>query len=58
MIQCARQIYITNGLAGFWIGFLPCLIGVLPGNAALFFTYAVVMRYLTRGEKKEEGEEI
>eukprot|EP01126_Amoeba_proteus_P056230 TRINITY_DN7046_c0_g3_i6.p1 TRINITY_DN7046_c0_g3~~TRINITY_DN7046_c0_g3_i6.p1 ORF type:complete len:132 (-),score=20.99 TRINITY_DN7046_c0_g3_i6:61-456(-) len=46
MVECARHLYRVNGLRGFWIGVLPCLIGVIPGNAALFFSYELTINLL------------
>lgn len=52
VVQCARHIYQTNGWRGFWIGILPCMIGVIPGNAALFFAYDTTMQYLHTLDKE------
>lgn len=36
---CARYLYNTQGLMGFWRGFLPCTLRALIANAVLFATY-------------------
>eukprot|EP00499_Haloplacidia_sp_CaronLabIsolate_P009736 CAMPEP_0196781954 /NCGR_PEP_ID=MMETSP1104-20130614/10456_1 /TAXON_ID=33652 /ORGANISM="Cafeteria sp., Strain Caron Lab Isolate" /LENGTH=282 /DNA_ID=CAMNT_0042152185 /DNA_START=23 /DNA_END=871 /DNA_ORIENTATION=+ len=39
MMDCARQLYKEGGAARFSIGFIPCMLRSVPGNAACFFAY-------------------
>lgn len=46
MRDCFRQIYQTEGLAGFTRGLSPCLLRAFPANAACFLAFEAVMHAL------------
>jgi len=48
VLHCSRVLYQRNGIRGFWIGIVPCMVGVLPGNAVLFYVYRTCMDYMTK----------
>ncbi|KAI9592724.1 carnitine acyl carrier-like protein [Syncephalis fuscata] len=44
--KIAREIYHNEGMAGFWRGFMPCVLRSIPAAAATFTTYELVMQSL------------
>jgi hypothetical protein len=42
----ARQIYIRDGLVGFFRGLGPCFLRTFPVNASALFVYEEIMRAL------------
>jgi solute carrier family 25 (mitochondrial carnitine/acylcarnitine transporter), member 20/29 len=46
--DCVAQTYAAGGIAGFYRGFLPCLLRAAPVNASTFFAFEVAMRLLGR----------
>ncbi|ANB11623.1 Ymc1p [Sugiyamaella lignohabitans] len=45
-LDCARQILKTNGVKGFFRGFLPTMLRAAPVNACTFYTFELTIRYL------------
>lgn len=45
-LDCARQIMKTQGIKGFFRGFVPTLLRAAPVNACTFYTFELVIRYL------------
>ena len=45
-IACARHIMVTEGISGFFRGFLPCFLRSAPVNAATFMAFEYAMRIL------------
>ncbi len=45
--DCARQIYKSNGLKGFWIGIEPCLVRAAIANAFGIALYEESQYYFT-----------
>jgi solute carrier family 25 carnitine/acylcarnitine transporter 20/29 len=37
--ECGKYIYLTQGLSGFWRGYLPCTLRAIIANGVLFVTY-------------------
>ncbi|KAF9415545.1 hypothetical protein BGZ94_000069 [Podila epigama] len=52
MTSCARHIYNTNGLGGFYRGFLPCLLRAFPTNACSIAMFELTMRWLRKADEK------
>lgn len=48
MYSCAKNIYATTGLKGFYRGFLPCLLRSFPTNACSITMFELTMRWLRR----------
>ncbi|KAK7064291.1 mitochondrial substrate carrier family protein L [Favolaschia claudopus] len=46
VVSIARQIYLDQGLRGFYRGLLPCFIRAFPSNACAFFVYEGLLRML------------
>lgn len=46
IVDCARQIYQTKGIRGFFRGFTPCMVRSFPSNAVCFFGYEYTRRLL------------
>jgi len=42
IVDCAKKIYASNGIKGFYKGFTPCIIRSIPANAACFVVYPFV----------------
>jgi solute carrier family 25 carnitine/acylcarnitine transporter 20/29 len=47
MVNCMRTTYSSKGLAGFYQGFMPCMLRAIPVNGVVFMLYEVLYRYLT-----------
>jgi len=45
-LDCARQMYQTDGFAGFWKGYVPCLIRALVVNSCIFLAVTSSKRAL------------
>lgn len=45
-LDCAKKILATQGVQGFFRGFLPTILRAAPVNACTFFTFELVIRYL------------
>mmetsp|Transcript_10488 Transcript_10488/g.17150 ORF Transcript_10488/g.17150 Transcript_10488/m.17150 type:complete len:329 (-) Transcript_10488:942-1928(-) len=43
--ECASQIWRTEGLAGFWRGVGPNLVGIFPARSVFFFSYAALKNW-------------
>eukprot|EP00039_Didymoeca_costata_P030030 m.27606 g.27606 ORF g.27606 m.27606 type:complete len:298 (+) comp7911_c0_seq4:125-1018(+) len=41
-----REIYLKEGVRGFFVGFVPCVLRAFPANAAAFLGFEMAMRYL------------
>ncbi|KAG0020973.1 hypothetical protein BGZ82_011458 [Podila clonocystis] len=48
MYSCAKHIYATSGLKGFYRGFIPCLLRSFPTNACSITMFELTMRWLRR----------
>jgi len=46
IIDCAKKIYIAEGIKGFYKGVTPCLIRSVPANAACFVVYEQARKIL------------
>lgn len=46
MLDCFSKIYATNGIKGFFRGFVPTILRAAPVNACTFFTFELTIRYL------------
>eukprot|EP01122_Echinamoeba_exundans_P015607 TRINITY_DN748_c0_g1_i1.p1 TRINITY_DN748_c0_g1~~TRINITY_DN748_c0_g1_i1.p1 ORF type:complete len:224 (-),score=36.65 TRINITY_DN748_c0_g1_i1:32-703(-) len=44
--DCFKYVWRTEGMYGFWKGFVPCAIRAFPVNAATFAAYELVMRMM------------
>lgn len=47
-IDCFRKTFAVEGVAGFYRGFLACMLRAGPANAATFAAYEVAMNFLGR----------
>ncbi|RUS13205.1 mitochondrial carrier domain-containing protein [Endogone sp. FLAS-F59071] len=56
MRSCAEFVYRTEGLKGFYRGFLPCLLRAFPTNASAILVFDTVMRLL--GDKHKTDVEL
>ncbi|KAM0682539.1 Mitochondrial carrier protein ymc2 [Mitosporidium daphniae] len=45
-LACARHIFSTDGVSGFFRGFVPCFLRSAPVNAATFVAFEYAMRVL------------
>ncbi|ODQ67489.1 mitochondrial carrier [Nadsonia fulvescens var. elongata DSM 6958] len=45
-IDCAKKIYTTNGIRGFFRGFLPTILRAAPVNACTFYAFELAIRYM------------
>ncbi|KAI8897695.1 mitochondrial carrier domain-containing protein [Globomyces pollinis-pini] len=43
--QCARYIYSTDGIKGFYRGFVPCFIRSFPTNGAAIFVFETISSF-------------
>jgi solute carrier family 25 carnitine/acylcarnitine transporter 20/29 len=50
--DCARHIYLNEGMYGFWKGYLPCTIRALVANAVLFMVYENAKTFLQKHKIK------
>ena len=41
-----KQVYQTQGMRGFFVGFSPCVLRAFPANAAAFLGFEMAMRAL------------
>ncbi|GJJ76977.1 solute carrier family 25 (mitochondrial carnitine/acylcarnitine transporter), member 20/29 [Entomortierella parvispora] len=48
MVSCFKHIYRTDGLKGFYRGFLPCLLRAFPTNACALTSFELTMRWLRK----------
>lgn len=46
--DCIRQTYKTNGVSGFFRGFLPCMLRAGPVNAGSFLVYETTLKYFVK----------
>ena len=46
--DCVAQTLKADGIAGFYRGFLPCLLRAAPVNASTFMAFELAMRLLGR----------
>ena len=51
--ECGKYIYQTEGVKGFWRGYLPFTLRAMIGNAILFLTYENSKAFLTNLNKNE-----
>ena len=42
----AREVYRNQGVRGFFVGFLPCILRAVPANAAAFSCFEIAMHLL------------
>jgi solute carrier family 25 carnitine/acylcarnitine transporter 20/29 len=55
--ECAKYIYQSEGMIGFWRGYLPCTLRAFLANGVLFLTYEKSKYYLsTLYKKKNKGD--
>jgi len=52
IVDCFKQTYRSNGLQGFFRGFLPCMLRAIPVNGVVFMLYEVLYRHLTAHSSK------
>lgn len=45
-VKLARHVYATEGLIGFYRGFVPCILRAFPANACALFAYEGILRAL------------
>ena len=45
-LDCARQTFAKEGVAGFFKGFTPCILRAAPANAVTFLGFEMAMRLL------------
>jgi solute carrier family 25 carnitine/acylcarnitine transporter 20/29 len=48
MFDCAAKTLATEGIGGFYKGFVPCILRAFPANAATFFAFEVTMDLIGR----------
>lgn len=53
--ECGKYIYETEGIIGFWRGYLPCTLRAIIANAVLFVTYENSKCILSNFHKSENG---
>ncbi|RUS33586.1 mitochondrial carrier domain-containing protein [Jimgerdemannia flammicorona] len=53
MRSCAEFVYRTEGLKGFYRGFLPCFLRAFPTNASAILAFETVMKLLGDNHKVE-----
>ncbi|KAG0055099.1 hypothetical protein BGZ83_009626 [Gryganskiella cystojenkinii] len=53
MISCFKHVYRTDGLRGFYRGFLPCLLRAFPTNACALTSFELTMRWLRKIDNPE-----
>jgi solute carrier family 25 carnitine/acylcarnitine transporter 20/29 len=46
-LDCARKVLRTEGIAGLYRGFVPCMLRAAPVNGLTFLGYVVSSRFLT-----------
>jgi len=46
VMDCARKIYASQGVKGFFKGFTPCIIRSIPANAACFAVYEQARKFM------------
>ena len=46
MIDCAKKVYIRDGMPGLFKGLVPCYMKVAPMTAVLFMTNERLKRWL------------
>ncbi|KAF9135263.1 hypothetical protein BGW39_003943 [Mortierella sp. 14UC] len=46
IVSCFKHVYRTDGLKGFYRGFLPCLLRAFPTNACALTSFELTMRWL------------
>lgn len=51
IVDCFKKTYHSNGLPGFFKGFLPCMLRAIPVNGVVFMLYEVLYRHLTAPSK-------
>jgi len=49
--ECGKYIYQTEGVKGFWRGYLPCTLRAMIANGILFLTYENSKAFLTNLQK-------
>mmetsp|Transcript_32556 Transcript_32556/g.56331 ORF Transcript_32556/g.56331 Transcript_32556/m.56331 type:complete len:294 (+) Transcript_32556:285-1166(+) len=47
-LDCIQKTMATDGIKGFYRGFLPCLLRAFPANSATFLAYEMTMRLIGR----------
>ena len=47
ILDCAKKTFATDGIAGFYKGFWPCMLRAFPVNSASFLTYELTMRAIS-----------
>lgn len=45
---CVRNIFIAEGVGGFFRGIVPCFIRATPTNGAAFMSAEIAMKYLPK----------
>lgn len=48
MVSGARSIWVHEGVAGFYKGFVPCILRAGPANSIMFFGYEATIDFLER----------
>ncbi|KAF9949941.1 hypothetical protein BGZ70_001573 [Mortierella alpina] len=46
IVSCFKHVYRTDGLRGFYRGFVPCLLRAFPTNACALTSFELTMRWL------------
>jgi solute carrier family 25 carnitine/acylcarnitine transporter 20/29 len=47
IVDCFKKTYHSNGLPGFFRGFVPCMLRAIPVNGVVFMLYEVLYRHMT-----------
>lgn len=55
VIDCFSQTYKSQGLGGFWRGYIPCLMRAVPANMGTFLVYEMTLGLL-KGKGKNEND--
>ncbi|KAF9352704.1 hypothetical protein BGX34_012015 [Mortierella sp. NVP85] len=48
IVSCFKHVYRTDGLKGFYRGFVPCLLRAFPTNACALTSFDLTMRWLRK----------
>lgn len=54
IINCAKSIYNSRGIRGFYSGIVPCLMRAPPANAATFFGFEMSLKAWDKYMNKED----
>lgn len=50
VLDCVKQTFASEGVGGFYKGFLPCILRAFPANGATFLAFELTMRALNKGK--------